>query len=106
MTLIAPLLALTARAEAHVAARIASMTRRRRERASLRAFAAMSDDRLHDLGLTREGLRCGLAAPSEPLRAALACRTHAPLPPRTPGRMAPLRDSARWGAQRVTHLGW
>lgn len=106
MTLIAPLLTFAARVEAHVASRLGAITRRRRERASLRAFAAMGDDRLHDLGLTREGLRCGLAAPAEPLRAALACRTHAPLPPRPLGRMAPLRDSARWGASRVAYLGW
>ena len=91
----------------------------RRERAILLGLSELSDDRLHDVGLTREAVRCGIAARHAPMRTMRACRSTDPLARvqhRLRGRgaadaLAPLRDSARWGEpdRRIAHerhLGW
>ena len=112
MTLTAPLLSLVARIEGRVAERLRARLRTRRERASLRALFAMTDDRLHDLGLTREALRCGLAAREAPMRTMRLCRSPDPLErlrSSPPAQLRSLREDARWGERRVypeRHLGW
>ena len=83
-------------------ARMAASFRRRRARATMRLLAALGDERLHDVGLTRDAVACGMGAP-DPLHAARLCTT--------PDGLAPLRDGARRSAvdRRVPHerhLGW
>ena len=77
MPLLAPLLAaLAMKANAIVAGALDSMDRRarvRRERASLLDLDAMGDDRLRDVGLTRDAIRCGLRDRRSPMRAAWSC---------------------------------
>ena len=75
--------------------------RTRREHLILRDLDAMNDDRLYDLGLSREAIRCGLEAAHHPMAAARACRVH-PV-----GGL----NSERWGDhlepfQRERYLGW
>ena len=77
--------------------------RTRREHVVLRDLDAMNDDRLYDLGFSREAIRCGLAAAHRPLSVARACRE------RPVGGL----NSRRWGSasdarpfQRERYLGW
>ena len=79
MPMFAPLLAATVdraeRALAPLTDRATAALRARRERDLLASFDAMGDDRLYDLGLSRDAIRCGLSAPREPMAVARACRT-------------------------------
>ena len=91
----------TQRAFGSLNRRVRDAARTRREHMILRDLDGRNDDRLYDLGLSREAIRCGLEAAHHPMAAARACRVH-PV-----GGL----NSERWGDhlepfQRERYLGW
>lgn len=109
MPLITPLLVSSAR-RAHgifeaLLSRLDERARVRRERSILLELDAMNDDRLYDLGLSREAIRCGLRASRQPMATARACRV------RPIGGLHSKRwgDPTVWPDRPVAHeryLGW
>lgn len=108
MPLTAPLLAAFAvranRAVAQIVRAPGSLARGQRERRLLQNLSELDDARLHDLGLSRDAIRCGLRS-RNPLAAARAHRRP------TVGGL----NSMRWGDasvwpdrqfRRERYLGW